>query len=107
MAKPDREVSSLKRKLNLVGSSAHIFFGAWITLVFVYLFGPRSLYWTLPILIVGASIKEFWWDLNWVARRNKPRDQTGSWDGVIDVATYVVGGILTMLIVLIHVKTKV
>ena len=82
---------------NLMGSLAHVFFGAWITLACVYMFGPKSLYWTLPLLVTYAAIKEFWWDENYETADER-------WNGFYDFGTYISGGILTLIMVWIRVK---
>ena len=80
---------------NLVSQNAHWLFGSWITLLFVYLMGVKSLYYTIPLLVVGVAIKEFWYD-------QKYENAVTRGSNLLDFSMYILGAVITLILVAIH-----
>jgi len=84
---------------NLVSQNAHWLFGSWSTLSLVYLFGVKSLYYSIPIIIVCVGIKEFWYDQYY-------EDAITRGSNVLDFSMYCAGIVLTLIFVWIKYITR-
>ena len=82
---------------NFVSQQAHWLSTAWITLIGLYFFGPGSFWYTIPVLVVYAAIKEFWYDQQYENAATR-----GS--NLEDFSFYLLGIVITLICWWLHIR---